>query len=91
MVKDFFKRLFKFYSFELLLGIITTIIAVYFVYAPYELISALARKVALASSGLVIWYIIRYIKIGTIEWNDNWQKIYALALLFYIAIIFAFG
>jgi hypothetical protein len=61
------------------------------VYDQPTLLSAIARKVGLASAGLVYYYITRYIKIGVINWEHPYDKIYALAILLYIGIVFAFG
>jgi len=52
---------------------------------------AFARKIALASLGLVYYYITRLIKLGNIEWRDPYDKIYSLVLLIYIAIVFSLG
>jgi heme/copper-type cytochrome/quinol oxidase subunit 4 len=85
------KRLLKYYHIDLIFAVVFTIIAFMFVYDNSALLSAMARKIALASIGLVYYYITRFIKLGQIEWRDPYDKIYAIALLIYIAIIFSLG
>ena len=85
------KRIFKYYGLEIILAIVMFYIAVNFSQMSEELISALARKSFLWSAGLVAYYIARIIKIGTVEWNDEWQKIYAIAILLYTGLVFSFG
>jgi hypothetical protein len=85
------KRLLKFYHFDLILAAVFGVIAIVFVYDNSALISAIARKITLASIGLVYYYITRFIKIGHIEWSDPYDKIYSIALLIYIAIVFSIG
>jgi hypothetical protein len=67
------------------------IVAFAYVYDQPTLLSAIARKVALASAGLVYYYITRVLKVGFIEWRDPYDKIYAIALLLYIGLVFALG
>jgi len=52
---------------------------------------ALARKVALASAGLVYYYATRLLKVGHVEWRDPYDKIYSIVLLIYVAIVFSLG
>jgi hypothetical protein len=85
------KRLLKFYHIDIILAVVFSIIAFIYVYDNFALLSAMARKIALASIGLVYYYITRFIKIGHIEWSEPYDKIYAIALLIYIAIVFSFG
>lgn len=85
------KRLLKYYHFEILIAITMLYIAVSFSYLSNELISAFARKFFLWGSGLAVYYIARIIKIGVIDWDNDWNKIYAISLLIYTGIIFAFG
>jgi hypothetical protein len=61
------------------------------VYDNSALLSAMARKISLASIGLVYYYITRFVKIGHIEWSEPYDKIYSLALLLYIGLVFSFG
>jgi len=88
---ELFKRVFKYYSVDIAIATVFLIIAFLFVYDQPTLLSAIARKVGLASAGLVYYYITRYIKIGVINWEHPYDKIYALAILLYIGIVFAFG
>lgn len=85
------KRLLKFYHIDIILAVVFSIIAFMFVYDNSALLSAMARKIALASIGLVYYYITRFIKLGHIEWSDPYDKIYSLALLMYMAIVISFG
>jgi heme/copper-type cytochrome/quinol oxidase subunit 4 len=85
------KRLLKFYHIDLILAVLFTVIAFMFVYDNSTLLSAMARKIALASIGLVYYYITRFIKIGHIEWSEPYDKIYSIALLFYMAIVISLG
>jgi len=90
-IATFFKRLFKQYSVDIILAIVFTVIAFAYVYDQSALLSAIARKVALASAGLVYYYITRVVKVGFIDWRDPYDKIYSIALLLYIGLIFALG
>lgn len=81
----------KYYHLEIALAIMFSVIAIRFSISSEELISAIARKVALASAGLLYYYITRLIKVGTIEWRDPYDKIYSIALLLYMAVVFSFG
>jgi hypothetical protein len=88
---ELFKRLVKYYHIDIILAIVFGVIALLFVYDFSALLSALARKFALASAGLVYYYITRYIKIGQIDWRDPYDKIYSIVLLIYIGLVFSFG
>lgn len=85
------RRLLRYYHIEIILAVVMMIIALFYTFEPFQLLSAIARKVALASAGLVFYYISRYIKLGVIDWDDEWKKKYAIAILIYTAIVFAFG
>ncbi len=85
------KRVLRYYSMEILLATVMLYIALSFSQLSEELVSALARKTFLWSAGLVAYYIARIIKVGTVEWNDEWQKIYSVAILLYTGLVFAFG
>lgn len=85
------KRLLRYYHVELVLAIVMMLVALVFTFEPFQLMSAIARKVALASAGLVFYYISRYLKVGVIDWDEEWRKKYAIAILVYTAIVFAFG
>lgn len=88
---ELLRRLIRFYAFEILLGLVMLVLAISFVFDPYSFISMVGRKIFLASFGLVFYYVVRYVKIGIIDWNDEWRKIYAIALLLYVGLVFAFG
>jgi len=90
-VAELTKRLFRYYLIDILLAVVFLIVAFVFVYDQPTLLSAIARKVGLASAGLVYYYITRYVKIGIIDWRDPYDKIYSLALLLYVGIVFALG
>jgi len=85
------KRLMIYYNIDLILAVIFLVVAFAFVYDDDALLSAMARKIALASIGLVYYYTTRFIKLGHIEWTDPYDKIYSLALLMYMAIVISFG
>lgn len=85
------KRVLKYYGMEILLATVMLYIALSFSQLSEELVSALARKTFLWSAGLVAYYIARIIKVGVVEWNDEWQKIYSVAILLYTGLVFAFG
>jgi hypothetical protein len=88
---ELLKRILKHYSIDIALAIVFMIVAFAYVYDRPTLLSAIARKVALASVGLVYYYITRVLKVGFIEWRDPYDKIYAIALLLYIGLVFALG
>jgi hypothetical protein len=88
---ELLKRILKHYSIDIALAIVFMIVAFAYVYDQPTLLSAIARKVALASAGLVYYYITRVLKVGFIEWRDPYDKIYAIALLLYIGLVFALG
>ena len=88
---ELIKRITRYYWFEFILAIITIYIAIIFVYDSDALISALARKTGVWGGGLVLYYIARFVKVGRIEWESPYDKIYAITILLYTAIIFAFA
>jgi hypothetical protein len=88
---ELFKRILKHYSVDLTLAVVFMLVAFVYVYDQPTLLSAIARKVALASAGLVYYYITRVAKIGFVEWEHPYEKIYAIALLLYIGLVFALG
>ncbi|MFZ8784984.1 hypothetical protein [Thermocrinis sp.] len=88
---ELFKRILEHYSVDLALAIVFMLVAFVYVYDQPTLLSAIARKVALASAGLVYYYITRVLKVGFIDWRDPYDKIYAIALLLYIGLVFALG
>jgi hypothetical protein len=84
-------RILKHYGIDVALAIVFMLVAFVYVYDQPALLSAIARKVALASAGLVYYYITRVFKVGFIEWRDPYDKIYTIALLIYIGLVFALG
>jgi hypothetical protein len=88
---ELLKRILKHYSVDLALAVVFLLIAFIYVYDQPTLLSALARKVALASAGLVYYYITRVTKVGFVKWEHPYEKIYAIALLLYIGLVFALG
>jgi hypothetical protein len=49
------------------------------------------RKAGLCGLATAVWYIVRLTRLGTIEWNDPWDKVYALVLLLVYGLIIALG
>jgi hypothetical protein len=90
-VIELLRRILKHYSVDLALAVVFMLVAFVYVYDQPTLLSAIARKVALASAGLVYYYITRVLKVGFIEWRDPYDKIYTIALLLYIGLVFALG
>ena len=88
---ELFKRILKHYSVDITLAVVFMLVAFVYVYDQSTLLSAIARKVALASVGLVYYYITRVLKVGFIDWRDPYDKIYSIALLIYIGLVFALG
>jgi hypothetical protein len=88
---ELLKRILKHYGVDVALAIAFMLVAFAYVYDQPTLLSAIARKVALASAGLVYYYITRVAKIGFVVWEHPYDKIYAIALLIYIALVFALG
>ncbi|MBX0311335.1 MAG: hypothetical protein JHC31_06090 [Sulfurihydrogenibium sp.] len=85
------KGLIRYYGFELIFLLLTLPIAIVFSYDGDALISAIARKYSIWASGLIAVFIARRMKVGEIEWRDPYDKIYAISLLGYTAIIFGNG
>ena len=88
---ELLRRILKHYGVDLALAVVFMLVALVYVYDQPALLSAIARKVALASAGLVYYYITRVLKVGFIDWRDPYDKIYAIALLIYIGLVFALG
>jgi hypothetical protein len=88
---EFLKRIVKHYGIDIILAIAFMLVAYAYVYDQPALLSAIARKVALASAGLVYYYITRVFKVGFIDWRDPYDKVYSIALLIYIGLVFALG
>jgi len=88
---ELLRRILKHYGVDLALAVVFMLVALVYVYDQPALLSAIARKVALASAGLVYYYITRVLKVGFIDWRDPYDKIYSIALLIYIGLVFALG
>jgi len=88
---ELLRRILKHYSVDVALAIVFMLVAFVYVYDQPTLLSAIARKVALASAGLVYYYITRVLKVGFIDWRDPYDKIYSIVLLLYIGFVFALG
>jgi len=88
---ELLKRILKHYSIDITLAVVFMLVAFVYVYDQPTLLSAIARKIALASAGLVYYYITRVSKVGFIDWRDPYDKIYTVALLLYIGLVFALG
>jgi len=88
---ELLRRILKHYSVDVALAIVFMLVAFFYVYDQPTLLSAIARKVALASAGLVYYYITRVLKVGFIDWRDPYDKVYTIALLVYIGLVFALG
>ncbi len=88
---ELLRRILKHYSIDIALAVVFMLVAFAFVYDQPTLLSAIARKVALASAGLVYYYITRVFKVGFIDWRDPYDKVYAIALLVYVGLVFALG
>jgi hypothetical protein len=85
------KGLIKHYGFEIIFLLLTLPIALVFSYDPNALISAIARKYTIWASGLVSVFVARRLKVGEIQWEHPYDKIYAIALIGYTALIFSLG
>jgi hypothetical protein len=88
---ELLRRILKYYGVDLALAVVFLLIAFAYAYDQPTLLGAIARKVALASAGLVYYYITRVTKVGFVEWEHPYEKIYAIALLLYIGLVFALG
>jgi hypothetical protein len=88
---ELLKRILKHYSIDTTLAFVFMLVAFVYVYDQPMLLSTIARKVALASAGLVYYYITRFVKIGFIDWRDPYDKIYSIILLLYVGPVFALG
>jgi hypothetical protein len=88
---ELLRRILKHYSVDVALAVVFMLVAFAYVYDQPTLLSAIARKVALASAGLVYYYITRVLKVGFIDWRDPYDKIYSIVLLLYIGLVFALG
>ena len=88
---ELIKRLLRYYPIELVLVIVLLPFAYYVLddeLKPF-LLSQLAYKTSVWGVGLVLYYIARYLKVGIVDWKGK-EHVYAIALLLYTALIFAF-
>ena len=78
---------------ELILVVVGIIVGYIFVFDQKEFIAMLGRKVGLCGLLTFVWYAVRRVRIGMINWNEKeeWRKIYALILLLAYAIVIALG
>ena len=76
---------------EIVLAVVGLFVGLYFVFSPFEFIAMIGRKAGLCGLATAVWYVTRLMRIGTIEWKDPWDKVYALVLLLAYALIIALG
>ncbi|HDN83191.1 MAG TPA: hypothetical protein ENG50_02375 [Candidatus Altiarchaeales archaeon] len=78
---------------ELILAVIGIVIGCLFVFDWREFVAMLGRKVGLCGLLTFVWYSVRLVRIGRINWaeKEEWRKIYALVLLIAYAIVIALG
>jgi len=76
---------------EVVLAVIGLFVGLYFVFSPFEFVAMIGRKAGLCGLATAVWYVTRLMRIGTIEWKDPWDKVYALVLLLAYALIIALG
>jgi len=85
------KGLIRYYGFEIIFLFITLPIAILFSYDSDSLISAIARKYSIWASGLIAVFVARRLKVGEINWEHPYDKIYTFILIIYTALIFSLG
>jgi hypothetical protein len=85
------KKLFQKGYVEIVLAVVGLFIGLYFVFSPFEFIAMIGRKAGLCGLATAVWYVIRLTRLGSIEWKDPWDKVYALVLLLAYALIIALG
>jgi hypothetical protein len=76
---------------EVILAVIGLFIGLYFVFSPFEFVAMIGRKAGLCGLATVIWYVVRLTRLGSVEWEDPWDKVYALVLLLVYGLIIALG
>ena len=76
---------------EVVLAIVGLCIGLYFVFSPFEFVAMIGRKAGLCGLATAIWYVVRLTRLGSIEWKDPWDKVYALVLLIVFGLIIALG
>ena len=78
---------------ELILAVAGIMVGYMFVFDSKEFVAMLGRKVGLCGLLTFVWYIVRRVRVGRIDWSEKeeWRKIYALVLLLAYAIVIALG
>jgi hypothetical protein len=76
---------------EVVLAVVGLCVGLYFVFSPFEFIAMVGRKAGLCGLATAVWYVVRLIRLGDIEWKDPWDKVYALVLLLVYGLIIALG
>ena len=76
---------------EIVLAIVGLFVGLYFVFSPSEFIAMVGRKAGLCGLATAMWYVVRLIRLGSVEWKDPWDKVYALVLLLVYGLIIALG
>ena len=77
---------------EVVLAVVGLCIGLYFVFSPFEFMAMIGRKAGLCGLATVMWYVVRVIRVGEIDWSkEPWDKVYALMLLLVYGLIIALG
>jgi hypothetical protein len=76
---------------EIVLAVVGLFVGLYFVFSPFEFIAMVGRKAGLCGLATAMWYVVRLIRLGSVEWKDPWDKVYALVLLLVYGLIIALG
>lgn len=76
---------------EVVLAVVGLFVGMYFVFSPFEFVAMVGRKAGLCGLATAVWYVVRIIRIGSVEWKDPWDKVYALVLLLVYGLIIALG
>lgn len=78
---------------ELVLAVVGIVIGCMFVFDWREFVAMIGRKVGLCGLLTFVWYMVRLVRVGRINWaeREEWRKIYALVLLLAYAIVIALG
>jgi hypothetical protein len=76
---------------EVVLAVVGLFVGLYFVFSPFEFVAMVGRKAGLCGLATAMWYVVRLIRLGSVEWKDPWDKVYALVLLLVYGLIIALG
>jgi hypothetical protein len=77
---------------EVVLAVVGLFMGLYFVFNPFEFIAMVGRKAGLCGLATAMWYVVRLIRLGEIDWSkEPWDKVYALVLLLVYGLIIALG